>query len=293
MDGALKTGGPALIALQNDDAALSLSPELGGGVIAYRWRGREIFDRRPQARGPLALGCFVLAPFSGRIAGGCFNADGRPVRLAPNHPTEPDHPHALHGFDWLAPFEITETLPSRARLRRRHDGGGWPWPYDTEQVFTLTDDGYRHELSLVNRSDRPMTAGLGLHPFFPRDGAQLRLDVGGFWETTPDQIPTRWRALSRAPDWLGAAHDHCFTGRRGAIVIDWPTHRVTIEPDPAFSFTVVFTPEGEDYFCVEPVSHMPDAVNRAEAASETGLRQLRPGERWTTQTVFRVCEAAA
>lgn len=37
---------------------------------------------------------------------------------------------------------------------------------------------------------------------------------------------------------------------------------------------MVFTPEGQDYFCVEPVSHATDAINRAP---ETML-WLEPGE---------------
>ncbi|CCD01316.1 protein of unknown function (plasmid) [Azospirillum baldaniorum] len=36
-------------------------------------------------------------------------------------------------------------------------------------------------------------------------------------------------------------------------------------------------PPGEDYLCVEPVSHMTDAVNHPEQP-DTGLRRLEPGE---------------
>lgn len=275
--------------LHNDDAALRLAPELGGGVQSFRWRGRDMFHARPGATGPLALGCFALSPFSGRIAQGRFKAPGRAVSLGRNHPADPDHSHVLHGFDWLAPFSAVETSDSHVVMRRTRPADAWPWSYETEQVLTLTKDGYRHELSVTNLDAQPMPAGLGLHPFFPTAAARLVLDVGGVWETSEEPIPTRWRALAGTPDWLGGgAIDHCFTGRRGPIIIDWPTHSLAIDPDPAFAFAVVFTPAGEDYFCVEPVSHMPDAVNRVEAPETTGLRWLSPGERWTTRTSFIV-----
>jgi aldose 1-epimerase len=275
--------------LENENVALRLAPELGGGVDSFRWRGRDIFHARPGAAGPLALGSFALSPFSGRIAQGRFAAHGSRISLKRNHPSDPDHPHALHGFDWLAPFEMVEATEMRAVLRRIRHADEWPWGYEAEQVFTLTNDGYRHAISITNLSAEPMPAGLGLHPFFPREQARLLLDINGVWETQEDLIPSYWRALLQTPDWLsGAAIDHCFTGRRGAIVIDWPSHRLAIEPDPAFSFAVVFTPPGEDYFCVEPVSHMPDAVNRREPPGETGLRWLAPGERWTASTSFDV-----
>lgn len=275
--------------LQNETVALRLTPELGGGVQSFRWRAREIFHTRPGAAGPLALGCFALSPFSGRIAQGRFAAHGRAISLKRNHPTDPDHPHTLHGFDWLAPFELIESSQARAVLRGRRPADEWPWSYEAEQVFTLTNDGYRHALSITNLSDAPMPAGLGLHPFFPRAQARVSLAVDGVWNTTDDQVPLEWRALAEAPDWLGsAAIDHCFTGRRGPVVIDWPSHRLTIDPDATLKFVVVFTPAGEGYFCIEPVSHMPDAVNRAEPPDTTGLRWLAPGESWSTQTTFTV-----
>lgn len=280
-----------MLILQNADIAMTIAPDRGGGVVSFRWRGRDIFHRRPDATGPLALGCFALSPFSGRIAQGRFGSPGHAVALTRNHPADPSHPHALHGFDWLARFEAANASPEYAILRRRQEESEWPWAYESEQVFTLTKDGYRHDLSITNRSATAMPAGLGLHPYFPRAGARLTLFVTGVWETVEDQIPTLHRELAQTPDWLGGGTiDHCFTGRRGAIVIDWPSHRLTIEPDDAFTFAVVFTPAGADYFCVEPVSHMPDAVNRGEPTDITGLRWLQPGERWTTQTSFTLSE---
>ena len=40
--------------------------------------------------------------------------------------------------------------------------------------------------------------------------------------------------------------------------------------------TVVYVPQVGDYFCVEPVSHMTDALNRLE--ENAGMRRLEPGE---------------
>ena len=33
---------------------------------------------------------------------------------------------------------------------------------------------------------------------------------------------------------------------------------------PLFGHLIVYTPPGEDFFCVEPVSHMTDAINRMD-----------------------------
>ena len=48
--------------------------------------------------------------------------------------------------------------------------------------------------------------------------------------------------------------------------------------DEVFERLVVYTPEGKDYFCVEPVSHMTDAINRMDQPHHGGLRVLAPAE---------------
>jgi aldose 1-epimerase len=39
----------------------------------------------------------------------------------------------------------------------------------------------------------------------------------------------------------------------------------------------VFTPQDRDYFCVEPVSHVSNAIHMADPAAH-GLRTVAPGE---------------
>jgi len=42
---------------------------------------------------------------------------------------------------------------------------------------------------------------------------------------------------------------------------------------------VVYTPAKRDFFCVEPVSHAPDAVNNVNAGrTDTGFRVIQQGE---------------
>ena len=40
---------------------------------------------------------------------------------------------------------------------------------------------------------------------------------------------------------------------------------------------MVYTPQNKDYFCVEPVSHVSNAIHMADPAAH-GLRTLAPGE---------------
>jgi aldose 1-epimerase len=40
----------------------------------------------------------------------------------------------------------------------------------------------------------------------------------------------------------------------------------------------VFTPSWADFFCIEPVSHVPDAMNRPDLPTEHAMRVLQPNE---------------
>ena len=41
----------------------------------------------------------------------------------------------------------------------------------------------------------------------------------------------------------------------------------------------MFTPPERDFYCVEPVSHVPNAIQMADPAAH-GLRTLEHGQRW-------------
>jgi aldose 1-epimerase len=74
--------------------------------------------------------------------------------------------------------------------------------------------------------------------------------------------------------------DNCFAGWRPPATIGWPEDAlaVSIDAERACAYLVVFIPPEAGYFAVEPVTHMTDAFNRADAGElDTGTRLLAPG----------------
>ena len=59
-----------------------------------------------------------------------------------------------------------------------------------------------------------------------------------------------------------------------------------IAADPIFTNLQVFTPTGADFFCVEPNSHIPDAINRPELADGQAMRVLEPGQTLRGSMIF-------
>lgn len=257
--------------LSAGDYRLELAPEKGGAVLRFDWRGMPLF--RPVC-GPSILdtACFPLVPFSNRIAFGRFVAEDREVALAPNFPGS-DHPHCLHGFGWLSAWEVVEAGEAAAVLRHRHPGGEWPWPYVAEQRFELDETGLTMMLSVTNGADTAMPAGLGFHPYFPRDADTIYHGLHrGEWHNSADGLPERLDLRDGARDWWEGAPvgsravDTLYTHREGALRIVWPSRGMALEmtASPSLRHSVVYSPAGMDFFCVEPVTHMTDAVNRAD-----------------------------
>lgn len=280
------------IRLAAADYVLDLGPTDGGAIERFEWCGAPLMRARC-GLGPLNSACFPLTPFSNRIAEGRFVANGREVRLAPNFPGA-FHPHPLHGFGWLKPWRVARADEASAALEYVHEANEWPWRFLSTQSFALSQSGLHHAIGLTNLSDKPMPAGLGLHPYFPRT-PQTRYTGRhrGEWTTSPDGLPVALTRKDRAVDWWEGAPvaarvvDTVYTGREGALEIAWPERdlRVTMLPSPLFSFTTVYAPKGADFFCVEPVSHVTNAVNR-QGDEETGLRWLGPGESLSGDVVY-------
>lgn len=278
--------------LSHGDWRMRLAPWLGGSILSLDWRGQAVL-RPGGGRSIWDVANYPLVPFSNRIAWGRFMAGGREVVLAPNFPGG-GHPHTIHGFGWLAPWAVAEVGEARATLSYDHAAGEWPWDFTARQDVVLDDGGMSLTLTLTNRGTEPMPAGLGIHPYFPRDGRTVYHGLHrGEWRNTDDCLPVTLEERAGAVDWWQGAPvgsrvvDTAYTGRQGPLTLSWPDRDlvVTMRPSDNLGVTVVYTPPGEDYVCVEPVSHSTDAVNR-DVAGETGLVWLAPGDTMQARVEF-------
>ena len=117
--------------------------------------------------------------------------------------------------------------------------------------------------------------GLGWHPYFPkRSRSRLHIELTDRWENDASGLPTR-----RVPqpgidgDVAHLGFDHCFEGWRGAARIR--DEKLSLRLTSSLPYLVVYTPATKPYYCVEPVSHVSNALHMAEPTAH-GLRSLAP-----------------
>ncbi len=263
---------------------IDIAPELGGAVTRLAYEDVPVL-RAGGTTHVLDTSCFPLVPVANRIENGVFTFGGRQYRVPLNFA---DHPHALHGHGWQTAWRVETVSRDRVSLAYDHPRDAWPWAYAAEQVFAMSDDGIAVTLSLRSRDDKPMPYSLGLHPYFPRcPGSRVTAAVKGMWRGDSTMIPTGLVAATDLID-LGQGQliaeapfvDNSFTGWQGPARIEQSELglEITLKASANCGFLHIFIPEGTDYFCAEPTTAMPNAVNRPEPAEETGLGVLEPGE---------------
>lgn len=267
-----------LVTLRAGDAQLDADPLNGGSLLSWRISDVHVLRKSigPQAD-PMQSACFPLIPYSNAIVGGGIHFDGGFYPVARNHPLEP---YPSHGDAWLAAWDVVDLSHDRVLMSYVHSGvTGFPFSYRALQELLLEPRRLTIELRLTNTDCRPMPAGLGLHPYFCRlSGMRLHARHSGRWEAKT-AIPDR---SFRLPQNIGEETiDACYTGWRGVARLHWPNDDVvvTVRSRRPASALVIFSPGGADFVCIEPVTHVNDAINAAAAGvHETGVRVLLPSQ---------------
>jgi len=297
-----------LVDLKSGNLTCRIAPDKGGSIYSFDYRsgGKVQPLMRPTAKGAHLITDFAswpLVPYSNRINKGRFSFGGADYEVAVEYlgPANKNSWHASHGQGWRYPWDVVRQEGKRCDLAFvLTDRRVWPSPYKAMQSFRLDDKGLTLRLSVKNTGKMPMPVGLGLHPYFPRPrGTTLQAVVGKLWEIDENTIPSRLVSTPAkynfvTPKALDTARlDHCFEGYGGIMEIVWPGMPVKLRVTSSknLGHFVVYTPRGKDFFCAEPVSHMPDAVNRMKKDSTTGLVVLKPGETLSADYRFEVLQA--
>lgn len=255
---------------------LALRPDLGGCIAGLWHRGAPILRSVEPAAldGPRASACYPLLPYSNRLGYCRFRWKGHDYATRRNFG---DSPHSVHGMGWQRPWEIVSSSALEVVLRLRHGGDAdWPFAFEATQYYTLTPQAMSVQMVYTNTAEIAQPVGLGWHPYFPkRSRSRLHIELSDRWDSDAAQLPIRKVAQPGIDsDVSHLAFDHCFEGWSGPARIR--DERYALQLSSSLHHLVVYTPQDRDYFCVEPVSHVSNAIHMADPAAH-GLHTLEPG----------------
>lgn len=283
-------GATALVAARGA-TLISWDPGVGESIVA----GYETPEELAEGTGSRSR---ILAPFAGRINHGTFTWNGRSISL----PLASDG-HARHGLVSGLDFTSVSRGPT-LQLAAEHEADDiWPWSFAVDVIYALgvgEVGSYRLsiDISVTNLSPEKAPVGIGWHPL-------LRFPGGGRITDLGLTIPARKRVLT-SQDLIPLPGESAYAGIHAPVIMDRvgseridaaytglvpndegvvktsvsnPLTGKTIsliqEPAEAPVF-VVWTGDGlergaREAIALEPYSHVPDAVNRADASASIGL----------------------
>ncbi|MDP3610881.1 MAG: aldose 1-epimerase [Rubrivivax sp.] len=262
--------------LRAGDLRLALRPDLGG-AIAGLWLSDVPVLRSSEAADLASSrlsGCYPLAPYSNRLGYRRFRWQGQDHTTAPNFD---DNPHSVHGVAWQRPWTVVSSSASEAELSCTHTpDADWPFAFTARQRFVLTAEALEVHLAFTNDGAKPQPVGLGWHPYFPkRSRSRLHIELTERWDNDASGLPTRHVPQPGIDgDVAHLAFDNCFAGWRGPARIR--DEKLSMRLSSSLPYLVVFTPDDKPYYCVEPVSHVSNAIHMADPAAH-GLRAVAPG----------------
>ena len=279
-----------LVTLEHGPYALTVAPGFGARMVSFRHAGRDLLRPTPDSvlAKPVVYGFagFPLMPYSGPLFGPGFSFAGVSYIL---DRTVREEPSATHGDSWIVPFEIRHRASDVLDLEMTHEPGpgSFPFRYRGEIRYSLSENGLSVLLRVRSRDHRPMPAGLGIHPYFPKlPGTRLRFASIGVWPAdAPEAVTLGCQPLSegldfgKGPDVAEMVVDRLYEGWDGRAELTAPDgFRTGIEADGVLDKMQIYSAWDYPYVCVEPVSNANDGFNRMAAGVPShGVRVLDPG----------------
>lgn len=255
---------------------LALRPDLGGAVAGL-WHADTAVLRSTEPTmltDSRAAAMYPLLPYSNRLGYRRFRWRGHDYTTAAN---VADSPHSMHGIGWQRPWRLIDSSVLEVVIELEHGGDDdWPFAFKARQYFALTPESFSARLQFTNTGSGEQPAGVGWHPYFvKRARSRLHVELSDRWDADATLLPTRKVAQPGIDSDLSHLdYDNCFEGWRGPARIR--DERFSLRLSSSLQRLVVYTPTERDYFCVEPVSHVSNAIHMAEPAAH-GIVALQPG----------------
>ena len=261
-----------MITLSSPTASVRVDPAAGGRIASFAVDDLELLVGG--ADSATDWGCYVMAPFAGRLRHGRFRFNGEEHQLPRNLP-----PHAIHGTVYDRPWTVDDADGASAVLSCDL-GPEWPFPGRVTHEVLVRDSGVGLRIE-VTADDEPFPAACGWHPWWRRrlsrgGPVEVEVDAESMWVRGPDGVPTG-ELVSPPPP---GPWDDCLTDLRSAPMLRWEG-ALELEVDTSCDDLVVFD-QPTHAICVEPQTGPPDALRLTPILVEPGWPLVAEATfRWT------------
>jgi aldose 1-epimerase len=279
------------IASPDGDTVARFAPAAGMVCFSLEHRGVERLDQRGGLEAYVehgsTMGIPLLYPWANRLAGLGYEAAGQHVDL----PADPAQLHfdpgglPIHGVaPGLMRWRATTTVAGDAIV------GGLSWrrpellalfPYRHEALIevAITSGALTIAVTVSAGTRQPLPVSFGFHPYLTlpgdRDRCRLELPTGERLALDHRLLPTGERAPApgQTSELSGADLDdaYAYATDEAQFKVTGPRGQIAVELIEGFRFGQVYSPDGSDFVCFEPMTAPGNAL-----VTGRGLRVLKP-----------------
>lgn len=284
--------------IENEFWQVGILPETGASIAFARARRGEtwvdILRPTPEADygNPSKCSSFIMLPWCNRIKDAQLRFGSQTYQLRPAS----DAPVARHGDVRSRAWRLDVQAGDRLHLRLNsldYADMNFPFRFSARALFWLERRDLVLWLSLKNEDIYPIPGGFGHHPYFVRpagDNAPIvQIPCDQQFElvdylAVAAPVPVKPALDFRQPRALDEHElNDILTGCQAdePARITYPAWKlqVALYSDAIFQHTLLFTPAGQPFFAVEPMTNTSDAFNLyANRIPGSGVFVLLPGE---------------
>src|SRR5258708_15480361 len=268
--------------IENESWQVGILPDAGASVAFGRVKrdGRwlDFMRATPEQsyRDPSACASYVLSPWSNRIRDGHFRFKGKDYQLRINFPDGT----AIHGTAKEFPWTVDSADGKHIALSfdsRKFSGVNYPFHFSSRAEFKLDGEQFSTTVWLKNEDQSAMPAGFGHHPYFmrslagPNDTLQLEIPCTKYF-VLENCMPSAGSILveprvdfQRLRPLGDIFIDDCLADRIDEkpirFVYGASGTEIALHFDPLFENVVLYVPQHQPYFAVEPVTNANDGFN--------------------------------
>lgn len=299
---------PDRAVIETASFSICVLPTRGASIGRFAWRRPdgawcELLHRPSDAEiddvsaSLSRLSSFIMLPFANRIDGARFLYDGVERRLPMNRP---EQSCAIHGLARAQPWRVVAHRSDSVVCELVDADGPWPTVYAARQTVTILDDSVVWDLAVENRGAVAAPFGFGLHPWFPRtDASTVAFEAEKTFSADDRTFPVAVEDIDAAVDFSSPKQiaaspglDRHYAGWSGEARLTQPDQGYAVSLSAPMSETGgyrnlhIFCPRDRSAFCVEPVTHVTDVVNRTQFARYGDMTRLEPGETLSARFVI-------
>lgn len=287
--------------LEHGNLHLTVSTQ-GGLVTGFNYQTKEgtlelLRPAQPSDEDAVsrALGSsmFPLVPYCNRIANNTLKYGDTTWTLSPNFA---DEPLACHGDGWLRTWQVVLQTVNTLEMVLEHPHAD-PYTYRATQTFMLSDNTLEVSLAVTNLAAETMPFGLGFHPYVWRHPElTVSFEADYVWLEGPLHLPSEALRVpeelnfQRSKGLIDVWRNLCYGNWQGAASLHYPTHDLDLRSSARH--LMLFTPPGENYICLEPMTHAVDAFSGRLSGLlvpfDTGECYIQTGETLETSLSFNV-----